>query len=289
MTGELDALIGQIAAATCTAIQNCCNETELDLYFGPISFNPYLEDLKDQLPPMADFDANTCVGLLTTAYQVVPFGPWISAVEGGYAEYDADAAAACLAEMESAQCGQPFADVMFSGRCFGFSPPSGDDAARRAFRQTGTAGDACVGLNDGVGGGFFGTCNPMMAVCAFEDEEGRRRLTSVERAEVGTCVPARNENESCSLPDFNICRRGLSCVNDVCVPPITTPLNVGDTCYEGFEIQGECQNSYCDIFGQPSVCVAKKELEASCSSSEECASNFCEDGQCATGAFCDGE
>ena len=67
------------------------------------------------------------------------------------------------------------------------------------------------------------------------------------------------------------------------------PLNVGDTCYEGFEIQGECQNSYCDIFGQPSICVAKKELEASCSTSEECESNFCENGLCATGAFCDGE
>ena len=73
------------------------------------------------------------------------------------------------------------------------------------------------------------------------------------------------------------------------MPPITTPLNVGDTCYEGFEIQGECQNSYCDIFGQLRVRGYEEvKFGASCSSSEECASNFCEDGQCATGAFCDG-
>ena len=145
-------------------------------------------------------------------------------------------------------------------------------------------------LNDGVGGGFFGTCNPMVAVCAVEEpEDGRRRLASVERGEIGTCVPARTENESCSLPEFQICRRGLSCVNDVCVPPITTPLNIGDTCYVEWQLQGNCQESYCDIFGNPSVCVALKLIGDDCSSGEECDSGFCQDSVCSSGAYCDGE
>ena len=289
ISATLDGLVSQIATVTCESIQNCCNAEELDLYFGPIGFNPYLEDLKAQLPPDAPFDPNTCVSLLTSAYEIVPFGPWVEAVRDGYAEFDEDMATQCLESMRNATCGAQFSEVMFGGECFGFSPPSGAGVSRRALTQIGTVGDACLPLNDGVGGGFFGTCNPMIAVCAVEDEQGRRGLASIDRGETGVCIPSSVENERCSLPDFQICRRGLSCVNDVCVPPITTELQLGDTCYEGWQLQGVCANSYCDMFGQPSVCVPFKGLGDACSGALECESGYCPNGMCEDGAFCDGE
>ncbi len=285
----LDQLVVRVASQTCATIQNCCLGSEIDIFFGPIGYNPNLEDIRSQLPPMAPFDPDTCVSLLTTAYQRVPFGPWIDAVKAGYAEFNEAAAIECLEEMESVACGAPLAEVMFSGRCFGFSPPSNAEISRQAFRQTGVLGDACVALNDGVGGGFFGTCDPMVGACAYEDSsDGSRRLVSRARSEVGVCVPVKNENELCSLPTYEICRRGLSCVNDVCVPPITTPLSIGEGCYQDWQLQGNCQDSYCDLFGEQAVCVARKDVGVACGGPEECATGHCADGACAAGAFCDG-
>ena len=155
-------------------------------------------------------NANNCVDVLTTAYTYAPFGPWIDAVEAGLASYDANEADACLDALDNAECGQNLIDNLFTGQCFSFQPPIGED--RAAFGRNGAVGDACMTIPDGASGSFFGTCDGTQAWCATVDGERNRILRrhghmrrcisgwrAVWPAAFGECLRARHSTQLLGL------------------------------------------------------------------------------------------
>lgn len=283
----LDALIDQIAVTTCGTLNRCCNGAEVDSFWQAISANPRFEEIAAELPPQVPYVAEECVATLTRVYTLAPFGGWIEAVNAGLSTYDADAAGACLAALENAECGQETLDTLFDGRCFAFQPPIGAD--RNAFSRNGAVGDECMTIADGASGGFFGTCDPTTAWCATVEEDRNRFTPAGER---GTCVAAAQEGEMCALfPSATICARGASCsANDVCeVDDVAGSAVAGEPCWDtmNFRTLANCQDSYCDITGD-GLCVAFKAEGETCATPVECQSGNCVDGVCDARAYCGG-
>ncbi|KAF9886591.1 hypothetical protein FE257_011231 [Aspergillus nanangensis] len=124
---------------------------------------------------------------------------------------------------------------------------------------------------------------------------------SQDKFEGATCVPSKEQGESCSSLSHGECGEGL-CVDNTCTPPIeqqndlggSCDLSKGHACVKG----GYCENkkclsdgrraAKCDIcsnkvaFCEKEVCTARWSLHEPCSKDYQCLSNRCQHGLCGT-------
>jgi hypothetical protein len=279
-----EALVARVAASTCGALFRCCDAASRQRYFAPYRANTRLLGLASRFPPA---DEVACTDLLEDALEIVPFGPWVQAVDAGLVGFDAEAAGSCLQKLEQAACGPALAEALEDGRCFSFSPPAGGPVQRSMFTRTASAGTSCRALNDGVGGGLYGTCNPAAAFCCYE-RPGSTGCALSNDAGVGTCRAVSAEGSACSLLPLQLCATGAECSpgTGLCEVPPTTALGLGSACVgSDFSVLGDCAEGWCDVFGTRN-CEPRKALGAACFAPDECQDGACTAGACAVNLYC---
>lgn len=286
---DLDGLVAAVAAETCDLLLRCCDAQAQADYFAPIVAGPRIMDegFAARVPPMAALDAQSCPTVLGELFAVQPFGPWVTAAQAGLADYDATAAGACLETMRNAACGEEARAALFDGTCLAFSPPAGGDVQRTMFDRTTGVDGACQTLTDGVGGAFFGTCDPTVAFCCVPDPQDPSSCRITEGA--GTCRRASQVGEPCSIvPELRVCATGLFCGDMTCEAPVEVDLALGDPCFDGdtFATLGTCIDSWCDSLGT-NRCEARLPLDAACTSAAACDSGACIDGRCQEPTLCE--
>lgn len=280
--------LADVSGAVCDALLGCCGVDDHALYFAGPAANELLAGLVAQMPPNAALDAATCPALVADMFAITPFGDWLAAVETGAVLFDSAAYDACLADLQGASCGEELRTALFDPTCFGFGAPSGGEQ-RAVFDRWGTEGVSCTPLRDGIGAGFYGTCDPRETFCCYEDGSGTCGMPFDEGSapRTGTCAPASAEGEPCGyLGGLQLCQSGLECIADVCEAPITAPLAQGEACIDsGFQLLGECVDGWCDLFGSRN-CEPLRDDGASCLGAEECASGVCDAGACVPNTIC---
>ncbi|MCB9620689.1 MAG: Ig-like domain-containing protein [Sandaracinus sp.] len=292
-SGRLATLIEEAADAICAGLVRCCDDAAMAQFFGPIASAESFESFRPRIPPMATLTEEECGDVLTEIYAIRPFGDWVDAAARGDVTFVESELDACLSELEEAECGAEMASRLFDGECLAFVAPNGGASQRRVFERTGTEGDGCAPISDGLGAGFYGTCDPTQAFCCYR-MPGSEDCGFPVAGTVGTCAAASGEGERCtygSLP-LQLCETGLYC-NDMgrCEAEATAPLENGDTCATaGFDILGQCTDGYCDLLGTRQ-CRARKANGDSCSGAEECSGGECSGTPrvCRTSTFCAGE
>lgn len=289
---SLDRLAQDIAQSVCGALFRCCTSDHLAQYFIPYRNNQLLESFKPRLPPDATLTQETCTTVLQEMIQIVPFGDWIAAAKAGDVQFDPTAAQTCLRSIQNATCGDAVRNALFDSTCFGFSPPIGGKEQRKAFLRTASAGQACTMLRDGVGAGFYGTCDPTQSFCCYPNAQGSNEPCGLPREGAkGVCKKASAENETCAVaPAVQLCQTGLDCNDEKnrCEAPKTAPRKIGESCAtERFEVLGECTDSWCDLTGTR-LCTARKNDGATCGFGNECNSGGCEGKRCTTPTYCTG-
>lgn len=187
---RLATLIDEAAAAVCGALFRCCDDGSVNRYFEPYVYNEALEDFVPRLPPRAEVTAETCPALVAEMLTVVPLGRWVDAAERGLVELVPARVDACLDALGTAACGEGVTTALFDATCFWLNPPAGGDEQRTIFARTATEGGACLPLNDGFGGVFFGTCDPDLAVHVTSRRDRRAKVSAGRRAQSAT--PAAN-------------------------------------------------------------------------------------------------
>jgi hypothetical protein len=261
----------------------------MEEYFAVFANNELFTDYRDQLPPTANWSPSECQRVLNEMLSIVPFGSWLEQVKAGEVTFNAAAAAQCL-EALSAPCSEALSAALLDSTCFAFAAPLGGDEQRRVFSRNKGVGEPCRPIADGFGALFFGTCDPTLAFCCVPVEGFEDDCAFPTASDEGICKAASGANEPCS--DFDptvLCRTGLECVNFVCQAPVTTPLSLGDACWddENFVNLGECRDSYCDIMGSNS-CVALKDDSSPCDYGYQCRSGYCDQLACVENQFCTG-
>lgn len=290
---RLSTLIDEAAEAVCAGLTRCCDDTAMAQFFGPIVEGELFESFRGRVPPMATLTEDECGDVLAEIYAIRPFGDWVEAASRGEVDFVESELDACLTELDEAECGAEMASRLFDGECLAFVAPNGGESQRRMFDRTRTEGDACAPISDGLGAGFYGSCDPLLAFCCYRAPGSDDCAFPVAGA-VGTCAAVADEGEPCaygSLP-LQLCATGLYC-NDMgrCEAEATTPLDNGEPCASaGFDILGECSDGYCDLLGTRE-CTARKANGESCTGGEECAGGECSGTPrvCRTSAFCAGE
>ncbi len=276
-------LIATVAQTTCDALFRCCDEQSRLDFWAVIRFSERAAEFRPRLPPDAEVDEDSCPEVLGAVYDVVPLGPWVAAALRGDVRFDEQAAGECLDTLDEAACGDEVAAALGDGTCFGFSPPYGAGQRRSMFARDNDVGTACVALTDGVGGAFYGTCDPERAFCCDNSQGGCRIVGDGP----GVCAQAAQEGEGCGLfPEVTVCATGLDCgLDDRCVVPGDERFAAGEVCAEGFSLLGRCEESWCDIGGS-NVCEPLHPLGGDCVLPYECQTGVCADGACAEPTFC---
>lgn len=279
-----ESLVADAAAAVCGALTRCCDARSTDAWFAPWVALETLDDLDARLPPAAPLDGATCPAVVGELFLRRPFGAWLAAVAAEEVAFTPSGAAACL-EALSSPCGPELAEALTDPTCFAFGPPSGGDEQRRMFARTRDSG-ACTGLDDGVGGALYGTCDPARAFCCVDDGDGCGFPVPGDR---GTCAPVADDGAACSFVPLALCATGASCgLDDTCERDLTTPLPVGAPCIDdGFVALGECADGWCDVL-ESGVCKAPLPLGAACDDAAACGAGVCREGTCAVDTFCRG-
>jgi hypothetical protein len=279
-----EGLVRQVAASSCGALFRCCDGASRQRYFASYQANLRLASLAGRFPPA---DEASCAALLEEALPIVPLGGWLSAVDAGLVAYDGAAAAACLQALDTAACGAPMREALFDGRCFGFNPPQGGGEQRAMFQRTAVDGAPCRALNDGIGGGFYGTCNPAEAFCCYE-RPGSPGCALSNDAGTGTCRAVSAEGEACGVSPLQLCATGVDCnpATGTCASSPDAALGNGQPCADGsFNLLGDCAQGWCDLFGTR-TCEPRKADGAACFGPDECAGGDCVLGRCAVNSVC---
>ena len=284
----VESFLGDVSDAVCDALLGCCSPEDQSVYFAPMSGHGLLAPFVGQMPPNAVLTEASCPDLLASSWDLTPFGDWLRAVDQGAVAFDADAYAECLQTLRAASCGEPVRDALRDSTCFGFNAPLAPDR-RSSFVRLGVDGDGCTPISDGIGAGFYGTCDPTQAFCCYGDGEQCGLPYDDQGAQSGTCRPVSGPGETCSsFGSLQLCATGLECVNGTCEEPNTSPLAEGDPCIDdAFVLLGECVDSYCDLFGSQ-VCEPLGALGEGCTSDSECESDSCDAGQCVENTLCSG-
>jgi len=292
--GEVGRVTERAAAAICDALYRCCNAGDREDYFAAYRANELLAELRDQLPPDAELSEQECPGLVRQMLDITPFGDWVAQAQAGRVSFDPVAFANCVSTLAATSCGAEVREALHDSTCFGFAPPGGGSEQRSFFERTGAAGATCAPIRDGVGAGFFGTCDPTSHFCCYQNEDDpgigcTYPFQGDGTAREGTCTAASGVGQACSAtPPIQLCFTGLSCDADTltCAASSDTALAVGDTCVdEGWNLLGTCVDSWCDLFGS-SECEPLEDNGASCSADYECAAGACLDLHCAESTMC---
>jgi hypothetical protein len=295
--GDIDTFTADAAGAICGALFKCCDAQSLTDYFGPYAQSTLLSSFASKIPPQHTFaNEAECAATVKQMLDITPFGDWVSAVKAGHVTFDAAAFATCKSTLENASCGKEVAGALTDGTCLGFGAPPGGKYQRKSFVRTQKAGDPCAPIRDGVGAGFFGSCDPTGTFCCYEDaaSPGKCALPFDKNGNprAGTCKAASKVGEGCTF--FNpvqVCVTGASCDSgtDKCVADGDAPLSVGQGCVDqNFNVLGICQQSYCDVLGT-GKCEPLKADGVSCGGPEECQSGGCPMGKCGAPTFCTGK
>jgi CpeT protein len=286
----VDTLIDNAAETICGALFRCCNETDKADYFAGFLNSQRLIDagLEPKLPPQVPLTVESCPALIAEAFDVQPFGPWVRSVNAGLASYDQTETEACLEALNTSECGSDLTAAIFDGACFGLSPRSTADGGRRMFQRSSQADETCEALTDGVGGAYYGTCDPQTSWCCRPKEDDSEGCGLTFGAP-GVCVPAGQEGDPCGIfPEIAICASGLECGFDsgTCERVEMRPMVLGETCYVDYTLIGSCTNGYCDIFDSQ-TCKPKISNGDSCAYAYECESSYCNDERvCSVSTYC---
>lgn len=289
---ELDGFTATAADAVCAALFRCCDD-DLVTYFAPFRADERLAAFADRLPPAAALDEAGCRAVLREIYDVTPFGDWVAAARRGDVAYLPAAAGACAAELGAAACGAPARAALYDSTCFAYAAPGGGAEQRRMFARTRTAGATCAPIRDGLGGVFYGSCDPTQAFCCYAaaGSSGCQFPFAADgTTRPGTCQPVAAAGQACStsLP-LQLCATGADCdsATDQCRAGVDAPLAIGATCVDAsFNLLGVCQASWCDVLGTKR-CEALRADGATCGGGDECASGLCQ-GTCRPNDVCTG-
>ena len=279
-----ESLVEQVAGSACAAVFRCCDDASRRRYFANYQASARLAGLAARFPPA---DEASCRPLLEEALRIVPLGPWLEQADAGAVTYDGVAAAACLSALDGAACGEEVRAALFDGRCFAFSPPAGGQEQRAMFTRFAGAGTPCRALNDGIGGGLYGTCNPAEAFCCYA-RPGVAGCALSNDAGTGTCKAISDEGEACGLSPLQLCATGVDCDpgTGTCNAPSNAALANGQPCADAsFQLLGRCGAGWCDLFGSR-TCQPGKEDGATCLGVDECAGGDCVLGRCAVNTVC---
>ena len=230
---------------------------------------------------MVALDEASCRLVVEEMLDIIPLGDWVRASNAGDVTYDAGAAAACVAALDTAACGQPARNALWDSTCFGFAAPSGGPEQRSMFHRTRPVGSTCAPVRDGVGAAFYGSCDPTTSFCCYEVPGRTGCQYPFDAAGVprsGTCAPVAAVGAACGIAaPLKLCATGINCADDTqtCVAPVATPLAVGERCLDAsFNQLGECQGSFCDALGT-SRCEPQRANGAACTGGDECVSGLC--------------
>ena len=282
----VDGLISQIAQSTCDALYRCCSEQNKIAFFAPILSNSRFEDVAGVIPPNAELTEEGCPTLIANLYTIAPFGPWVDAAKNGDVTYFPEEAKRCLDSLDAAACGDELFTHLFDDECFSFSSPLGGESQRKMFARTKPVGEACNPITDGVGGAYYGTCDPTVGFCCIPDEAGDCLPGSPE--DEGMCVAVSAVGEPCGGPiPAQLCATGIECIEGICQAP-TAPIlfSLGEQCASGFSLLGDCEDGFCDL-GGTETCVPYIGLGGECIFGYECGVDLaCEEGTCVEANFC---
>jgi hypothetical protein len=282
---RLDTLVTEVAEALCGALYRCCDDPSRAAFFSPLRSSDRLSSLRARIPADGALDRAACPALLADAWRITPLGDWVRAAQAGRVTFVPEEADRCLTRMRAATCGAPVRAALTDSTCFAFAAPSGGAEQRRMFARTAVDGAACVGLADGVGGAFYGTCDPTRAFCCAADGAGRCALVG---SGVGACRPVSRDGEACGVtPELRVCATGSICDAARCAVESTAPLAAGARCAMNFRLLGECVDSYCDLGGSDR-CEALAADGATCALPTACRSGRCVMGRCEADTFCAG-
>lgn len=282
---RLDTLIGEVAEALCGALDRCCDTPSRAAFLAPLRSSDRLSSLRDRIPADGALDRAACPALLADAWRITPLGDWVRAAQAGRVTFVPEEADRCLTRLREATCGTAVRAALTDSTCFAFAAPAGGAEQRRMFARTAVDGAACVGLADGVGGAFYGTCDPTRAFCCAADGAGRCALVGTG---VGACRPVARDGEACGVtPELRVCATGSICDAARCAVESTAPLAAGARCAMNFRLLGECVDSYCDLGGSDR-CEALAADGATCALPTACRSGRCVMGRCAADTFCAG-
>jgi hypothetical protein len=187
----IDDLGHELAEASCAKQWDCCTDAEImDQYTG-ITIDGH--------PIASEADCVDFADALLTGFGVMQ---WKASVEKGRLEYDGDAAADCIAAIESATCDQYSSDTIpTASDCRPFLIPKVADGGGCTQDDECTSGN-CVGAMVNTGSeSTDGACMPMPQdgdacddncadglTCEFDTSSGMR-----------TCQPLHSDGEDCSL------------------------------------------------------------------------------------------
>jgi len=283
---RLETLVQDVADATCEAIFRCCDGVDRTVLMAAIR-NDALDEwplagLRPRLPPDdRDFTLTECRAVLGEAYAVLPFGSWMAEVEAGRVRFDAEAYAGCLATLEGASCGTEMAAALTDGTCLGFAPPTGGELQRRMFPRHAGPGEPCRRIDDGVGAGLYGSCDPSRAFCCHSRPDvGSECWLPRTPDSVGTCRAIAPVGERCAFTpaSYRLCATGSDCGGDgTCEAPATSlPLVAqGETCFADLSFVADCgPDASCDVLGT-GTCVPLRELGERCDEPGVCRSGRC--------------
>jgi hypothetical protein len=285
-TPRFETLVADVAAATCAAAFRCCDAADRERVIAPIRGDGVdewpLASLRPRLPPEdADFTETECREVLAEAFAIRPFGSWVSEVAAGRVAFDLEAYATCLETLETASCGEEMARALSDGTCLAFLAPVGGEAQRRMFRREAGPGEACRRIEDGVGAGLYGTCDPARAYCCFDrpDVGSGCWLPSTPDA-VGTCREVAATGDRCgfSPSSYRLCATGSDCGGGgTCEAPASAlPAAVeGETCFRDLTFVAECgPDASCDVLGT-GTCVRLRADGEACEEPSVCRSGVC--------------
>ncbi len=284
-------LLRAAAGGICDALLRCCDESSQAWYFQNWRESTLVVDRVGDMPPNTALTPETCPELVETLMERTWMGGWVEAAQAATVSIDGVGAGACLDELEQAACGAELRQALTDSTCFAIAAPSGGDEQRRFIQRTGLLGDRCEPVADGFGGLYYGTCSPTEAFCCIDDGTGACRPYPTLDA-TGTCRAVTEDGETCSVDGpLQLCKTGSSCISGVCTRESTTPIDVGDVCYESstYTVLGDCSDSWCDVFGSGQCEPLKGEGDA-CLSGDECGTGWCDavERVCEANPVCNG-
>jgi len=291
-TTNTSELTRRAADAICGALYRCCDDGLVE-YFAPYRDHELLDAYRNRLPPAAVLDEPGCRAVVEEMLDIVPLGDWVRAADAGTVTLDLPAFDACAATLASSTCGAQVRTALWDSTCLAFAAPAGGDEQRSFVRRTRTSGDPCSPVRDGLGGVFYGTCDPDQAFCCYA-EAGQPGcqfpFDSDGTPRPGTCAAAAAVGAACSIAlPLTLCATGNECSSETatCIAPSTAALSLGAACVDGsWHLLGECEDTWCDVLGSK-LCEPLRDDAESCDAPEQCRSGRCE-SVCKPLELCDG-
>lgn len=289
---DVSTATARAADAVCAALYRCCDD-DLVPYFAPYVADDRLVAFRDRLPPAAALDESGCRVVLREMLDELYLGAWVSAIVAGEVAFDADGFAGCVASLDQASCGAPARAALWDSTCFGLAPPAGGEEQRAFVHRTRGAGASCAPVRDGLGGVFYGTCDPAVAFCCYQDPARPGCQFPFEAGGVarpGICQAVAAVGAACSASaPLALCATGVSCdaERNTCVDPPDGPLALGAICVDAsYNLLGSCTDSWCDVLGSRR-CEPRRLDGAECTGADECVSGACR-ATCQPNTLCTG-